>query len=308
MPRLDPCPTDPDTWKAMPQEPLTVVVPAYNEEAALPKFLPHLIECCERNGWKLIVVDDGSKDRTAEILAGFAHVERLRVLQHKVNRGYGGAIKAGIRAVDTDYVVTLDADGQHYVEDLELLFRELSDKDADMVVGSRKGSASGWYRGLGKNLIRFVANILLELHIFDINSGMKIYDAAMARRYLNLCPDSMAFSDVITLVFISQRHRVCERPIRIRERVAGTSTITTRTAFETLMEILNIVVLFNPLRIFLPISLVSLVLGFAWGIPIVLRGNGVSVGAMLAIVTGVVFFLLGLLAEQISLIRRDDRT
>ncbi len=293
----------------MPHEPLTVVVPAYNEEAALPTFLPPLLDCCERNDWKLIVVNDGSEDRTAEILGGFEHVERLRVLHHKVNRGYGGAIKSGIRAVDTAHVVTIDADGQHYVEDLESLFRELEEQDADMVVGSRKGiPASSWYRGLGKNLIRFVAHFLLELHIFDINSGMKVYDAALAQRYLKLCPDSMAFSDVITLVFVSQRHRVCERPIRIRERLAGKSTISTRTALETLMEILNIVVLFNPLRIFLPVSLVSLVLGFAWGIPIVLRGNGVSVGAMLAIVTGVVFFLLGLLAEQISLIRRDDRS
>ncbi len=293
----------------MPQEPLTVVVPAYNEEAALPTFLPGLIDCCERNNWKLIVVNDGSEDRTAEILDDFKHVERLRVLHHKVNRGYGGAIKSGIRAVDTTYVVTIDADGQHYVEDLESLYRELRERDADMVVGSRKGlAASSRYRGLGKNLIRLVAKLLLDLHIFDINSGMKIYDAALAQRYLTLCPDSMAFSDVITLVFVSQRHRVCERPIRIRKRLAGTSTISTRTALETLMEILNIVVLFNPLRIFLPVSLVSLVLGFAWGIPIVLRGNGVSVGAMLAIVTGVVFFLLGLLAEQISLIRRDNRS
>ena len=293
----------------MPQKTLTVVVPAYNEEAALPTVLPRLIDCCEKNDWKLIVVNDGSEDRTAEILGDFAHVGRLRVLHHKVNRGYGGAIKSGIRAVDTAYVVTIDADGQHYVEDLESLFRELQEQDADMVVGSRKGlAASSWYRGLGKNLIRFVAHFLLELHIFDINSGMKIYDAALAQRYLKLCPDSMAFSDVITLVFVSRRHRVSERPIRIRERVAGQSTISTRTALETLMEILNIVVLFNPLRIFLPISLVSVVLGFAWGIPIVWRGNGVSVGAMLAIVTGVVFFLLGLLAEQISLIRRDDRS
>ena len=293
----------------MSRKSLTVVVPAYNEEAALPTFLPRLIDCCERNGWKLIVVDDGSADRTAEILGGFEQVELLRVVQHKVNRGYGGAIKSGIRAVDTAYVVTVDADGQHYVEDLESLYRELEKQDADMVVGSRKGlAASSRYRGLGKKLIRLVAHFLLELHIFDINSVMKIYDTALAQRYLNLCPDSMAFSDVITLVFVSQRHRVAERPIRIRERLAGQSTISTLTALETLMEILNIVVLFNPLRVFLPISLVSLVLGFLWGIPIVLRGNGVSVGAMLAIVTGVVFFLLGLLAEQISLIRRDDRS
>ena len=131
-----------------------------------------MLDCCERNDWKLIGVNDGSQDRTAKILEDFEHVERLRVLHHKVNRGYGGAIKSGIRAVETAYVVTIDADGQHHVEDLESLFRELEQQDADMVVGSRKGlAASSWYR-VGKNLIRFVANLLLDLHIFDINSGM----------------------------------------------------------------------------------------------------------------------------------------
>jgi hypothetical protein len=203
-------------------------------------------------------------------------------------------------------VITIDADGQHCLEDVELLLEELLTRDADMVIGRREGvSPSGRYRELGKGLIRLTANLLLKLHVHDINSGMKICDTRLAQRYLHLCPDSMAFSDVITLVFVSQRHLVFELPIRVRARIAGTSTITTRTALETLMEILNIVILFNPHRIFLPVSLVSIALGVAWGIPIVMRGDGVSVGAMLAIVTGVVFFFLGLLAEQISLIRRS---
>ena len=146
---------------------------------------------------------------------------------------------------------------------------------------------------------------MLDVKIHDLNSGMKVYDAKLAQKYLRLCPDSMAFSEVIALVFISRRHLIDERPIRIRERIAGVSTINTRTAFETMIEIINLVILFNPMRIFLPISIASLVLGLAWGVPIVLRGDGVSVGAMLAIVTGVLFFLLALLAEQISLIRRD---
>ena len=159
---------------------------------------------------------------------------------------------------------------------------------------------------MGKSLIRRLASILIDqLNVYDINSGLKIYDAALAKRYLNLCPDSMAFSDVITLVFISQRQRVIERPIRVRPRVAGRSTITTRTAVETVREIVNIVVLFNPMRIFLPVSVASIALGIAWGLPIVLDNRGVSVGAMLAIVTGIIFFFLGLLAEQISLIRRS---
>jgi glycosyltransferase involved in cell wall biosynthesis len=289
----------------MPGPGLTVVVPAYNEEAALPQFLPRLLDCCERNDWQLVVVDDGSTDGTAAVLARSGH-PRLRVVRHKVNRGYGGALKSGIRTVQTPYVVTVDADGQHDTQDIEALFAELRALDADMVVGSRKGqSASGWYRDLGKSLIRTVAHLLMDLNVYDINSGLKAYDAELAKRYLHLCPDSMAFSDVITMVFVSQRHRVRERPIHVRPRVAGTSTITTATALETVKELLNIVVLFNPMRIFLPISLASFVLGVGWGLPIVWHGHGVSVGAMLAIVTGVVFFLLGLLAEQISLIRRS---
>jgi len=294
-------------YRVMPPQTLTVVVPAYNEESSLPRFLPELIDACERNDWKLIVVDDGSTDGTASILADFSDHRRVRVIRHKLNRGYGGALKTGIRAVDTGYLLTVDADGQHQVEDLEALFRELCDTDADMVVGSRKGvSASGWYRDMGKSLIRCLARFLVDhVDVYDINSGLKVYDAALAQSYLHLCPDSMAYSDVITLVFISQRHRVSEMGIHVRPRIGGQSTITTRTAVETVREIVNIVVLFNPMRIFLPVSLASLVLGCAWGLPIVFRGNGVSVGAMLAIVTGIIFFFLGLLAEQVSLIRRS---
>jgi glycosyltransferase involved in cell wall biosynthesis len=288
---------------------LTIVVPAYNEAASLSSFLPALLDRVERTGWKLIFVNDGSADDTGALLDDALDRPGCRVIHHKVNRGYGGAIKTGIAAADTDYVVTIDADGQHYLDDVEMLLKEVVARDADMIVGSRKGQpSSSRYRHFGKWLLRNIAKLLIPLDIHDINSGMKIYDTTLAQRYLGLCPDSMAFSDVITMVFVSQRHRVLELPIRVKQRIAGASTITTRTALETLIEILNIVVLFNPLKIFLPISLLSIVLGFAWGIPIVLDKRGVSVGAMLAIVTGVIFFFLGLLAEQIAMIRRDKRS
>ena len=290
----------------MPEPTLTVVMPAYNEDAALSSFLPEIISFCEQREYKLIVIDDGSSDGTRAILDQFANLPSMTVIRHKLNRGYGGALKTGIAAANTDYVVTIDADGQHLLEDVEVLFAELRSADADMMVGSRKGlNASGLYRSIGKRLIRFVANLLLDVPVYDINSGLKIFNTKLAQRYLGLCPNTMAFSEVITLVFVSGRHLVVEHPIRIRERIAGRSTITTATAFQTMMEILNIVVLFNPIRIFLPVSLISLLLGVLWGLPIVLRGGGVSVGAMLAIVTGIIFFFLGLLAEQISMIRRD---
>ena len=115
----------------------------------------------------------------------------------------------------------------------------------------------------------------------------------------------MAFSDVITLVFIHEHHLVLEHPITVQQRQGGTSTINTLTAFETVMAILSIITLFNPMRIFLPLSLTSLTAGLVWGVPIVLRGRGVSVGAMLAFTTGVLFFALGLIAEQLATIRKS---
>jgi glycosyltransferase involved in cell wall biosynthesis len=290
----------------MPEKDLTVIIPAYNEEESLSDFLPRVIDYCTQRNWEVVIVDDGSSDGTQAIAEKFEQPGRVRVIHHKINRGYGGAIKTGIKAVDTRYLVTIDADGQHYLDDIEFLFTELQACDADMIVGSREGlKSASIYRDIGKRLIRFVANLLLDVKIHDLNSGMKLYDTKLAQKYLRLCPDSMAFSEVIALVFISRRHLIEERPIRIRKRIAGVSTINTRTAFETMIEIINLVILFNPMRIFLPISITSLVLGFAWGVPIVLRGDGVSVGAMLAIVNGVLFFFLALLAEQISLIRRD---
>ena len=116
----------------------------------------------------------------------------------------------------------------------------------------------------------------------------------------------MAFSDVITLVFIRRKHLVLNFPIQVGERAQGKSTINTYTAIDTLYELLNIIMLFNPMRIFLSVSVMCLAFGVLWGIPILMRGRGVSVGAMLVIVTGLIFFFLGLVAEQLAQIRLNS--
>ena len=284
---------------------LTIVIPAYNEAEALQLMLNDLLSFAKQRNWKIIIVNDGSKDSTKEVLKNFESDSTLKVLHHKLNKGYGGAIKSGIKSATTKYCVTIDADGQHNLEDVEKIFRAMIESDADLIVGSRKGnSTSGMYKEFGKSIIRRVAKILMPLKIYDINSGMKMYDTRLAQKYIQICPDSMAFSDVITLTFIYQRNLVLEIPIRINNRLAGKSTIRVRTAFETIMEIINIVVLFNPMRIFLPLSLFSIVLSFAWGIPLLLKGYGVSVGALLGFITGLIFLFLGLIAEQLGNIRR----
>lgn len=283
---------------------LTLVVPAFNEGASLARVLDELLAMCEQRNWMLVVVNDGSADNTPDVVRSFAHHPRFSTRAHKLNHGYGGALKTGILAATTPYVATIDADGQHCPEDVAAMLELAVRAEADLVVGDRGALPSGWYRETGKALIRFFANRLMTVPVRDLNSGLKLYDRALVQRYLPLCPDQMAFSDIITLVFISQRHRVLEHPIRVAPRLEGTSTIGVGTAVDTVREILNMVVLFNPTRIFWPLALVWLIAGVAWGLPIVVRGSGVSVGAMLALTMGALLFFLGLVAEQISLIRR----
>jgi hypothetical protein len=115
----------------------------------------------------------------------------------------------------------------------------------------------------------------------------------------------MAFSDIIALIFINQKNLVKEIPITIQARKEGKSTISLITAFNTVEEILNIALLFNPSRIFYPISIVCVIFGILWGIPFLIMGRGVSTGAMLAIITGLLFFAIGLIAQQLSAIRKD---
>ena len=166
-------------------------------------------------------------------------------------------------------------------------------------------ASSGAYRTFGKFLIRSFTKILVPLPITDLNSGFKFYRTDLAKRYMTVCPDSMAFSDVITLVFLSEHNLVLEYPIQVSPRKTGQSMINTFTAFETVIQVLNIALMFNPLKLFLPISALCILAGFGWGIPFVLLGRGVSVGAMLAIVSGLLFFVLGLIASQLSAIRME---
>lgn len=286
---------------------LTVIIPAFNELENLTIILPALISHCRENDWHIILVNDGSRDETKEFLKSFDNEPLLRILHHKLNKGYGAAIKTGIKACETEYLITFDADGQHYLDDIERLAICLIKCDADMVVGSRKGLKSASItRGFGKSIIRLLARIMMTVPIHDINSGMKIYRSDLAKKYLYLTTDSMSFSDVITLIFINNRHLVVEEPINIRERTTGRSTIGFQTAFQTIMEIINIVILFNPMKIFLPLSIISVIITMSWGIPLALQGRGVSMGTLLGVMATLLFFLLGLITEQLSLIRRNQ--
>ena len=193
---------------------------------------------------------------------------------------------------------------QHRLEDVLKCYDHIRKTNADMVVGARQNNESGSYRTLGKWVIRTFAASLLELPVKDLNSGMKCYRMSETLDYLDLCPDTMAYSDCILLLMVNDRKLVTETPIEIAPRTAGKSTIGTKTAIITLAEILNLAVLLRPQTTFCRLALIFLVLGIVQGAFTFIRSYLVTSTAVMLIVMGLLCFMLGLLCEQLSQIRR----
>ena len=287
-------------------EQLTIVLPCYNEQENIPQFFPHLLTFAEENHFKVIAVNDGSKDETLKLLRQFEEkFSCLQVLSHKINRGYGGAIKTGLFAVSTSFAITIDADGQHRLQDVLSCFECIKKYDADLVVGARQNNQSGMYRTLGKRMIHAFASSLLKLPVQDLNSGMKCYRMRETIDYLELCPDTMAFSDVILLLMVNNRQLVIETPIQVEARTAGESTIGTSTALVTVAEILNLAVLLRPMTTFFRLGGIFLLVGICWSTFTYCKSEIISSAAVMLMIFGFFCFALGLLGEQLCCIRKN---
>ena len=284
---------------------LSIVVPCYNEAENIPVVFPPLLAFAKERNWRVIAVDDGSRDETRALLLKMKeNAPHLEVVCHKLNRGYGAASKTGLRAVETEYAISIDADGQHRLEDVEKCYRRIVETDADLVVGERVNNKSGGYRSLGKWVIRTFASMLLSLPVRDLNSGMKCYRMSDALSYLDLCPDTMAFSDVILLLMVNDRKLVSRVDIEVEPRLGGKSTIGTRTALVTLAEILNLAILLRPMTTFCRLAMTFVLLGLAWGLFIYYKSRRVTSASVMLIMLGAVSFILGLLGEQLAQLRK----
>jgi hypothetical protein len=156
----------------------------------------------------------------------------------------------------------------------------------------------------GKWLLSVMANYLSRQHIPDLNSGFRLMRREVVLKYMHLCPPGFSFSTTITMAFFNRGYEVAYVPIEVTKRV-GKSTVSVKTGLDTIILILRIATLFDPLRIFIPISVVTALVGVLWGIPYTLLGNGISIGSMLAIVTAMLMFSLGLICDQISQLRLE---
>lgn len=282
---------------------LTLVIPAYNEEGGIGAALEALLPVCESRGWQVIVVNDGSTDQTAEKVQSFLSSPCLTLLNHRLNRGYGAALKTGVRHARTEFVATMDSDGQHRIEDLVMLAEQMH--NYDLLIGKRANAFhSPLWRMPGKWLLQQMSVFLMRRPIPDLNSGMRFFRREVLLKYLHLFPDGFSFSTTSTLIFMNRGYAVDFMPIKVNRRV-GKSTVKLSTGFDTLLLILRLATLLDPLRLFLPISLFLIIVGLAWTIPFLIMQEGYSIGALLLMMNGVLIFVMALLSDQIAALRKE---
>ena len=279
----------------------TIVIPAYNEERSIGSIINEIWAICPDRIDSIIVVDDGSTDKTAEIASAAGAI----IIKHRINMGYGASLKTGIKYAKSQFIIILDADGQHDPADLPK-FLQLADEN-DLVIGVRSGLFhSPLWRTPGKWFINWLANYLSKTKIPDLTCGFRLIKKEVIIKYLHLCPNGFSFSTTSTLVLINRGYNVTFIPINARKRhKESQSSVTVKTGFDTILLVLRLIMLFNPLRIFLPVSFLCLIGGIVLGLDYYIHGSGVVGTALILIMTGILLFFFGLLADQITELRKE---
>jgi glycosyltransferase involved in cell wall biosynthesis len=286
---------------------LTIVIPCYNEQENIPVVIPEVQAFCRENNYRCIIVNDGSSDNSLKELEKFKG-DVISVYSHSRNRGYGAAIKTGIRKANSNYIVTIDADGQHTLADIHTMLKRMVDENADICVGNRNKQGSTRIRNVAKSLIISFSKMFLKIKVDDLNSGMKMYRGSVVKYLVKWAPNGMPFSDVIALLFHQFRYKMIEEPITIKPRALGKSTINYKTAIETISEILYLIIHFMPFRFFGFIGLSFFAFGVIWGLPFVLNNLGITAGTALCILTGLIFMGFGILLDIMVRFRFENFT
>jgi glycosyltransferase involved in cell wall biosynthesis len=279
---------------------VSIVIPAFNERASIAEVVGILRAAA---AWhEIIVVDDGSSDGTGEAAAAAG----ATVVRHAYNIGNGAAVKNGIRRATGEYVLIVDADGQHPPEDALRLVAKLG--EYDLVVGARSTETQATQaRRAGNGALNRLASYLTGRQIPDLTSGFRGARASGLREFLHLLPNGFSTPTTTTLAFIKGGYSVAFEPIHARQRTGQSKIRLARDGAKFLMIIFKIVTLFSPFRIFLPISASAFLVGAAYGIWNVVAHARIPNGSVLLILFSVVVFLVGLVSEQISALRFEGR-
>lgn len=283
---------------------ITVIIPAYNEEKGIGEVIDKIKDAMEnvRAGYEIIVIDDGSTDATAAIVKE----KGVKLIQHPYNKGYGAALKTGVKKAKGNIVLFIDADAQQNADDIPRLLGPM--EGYDMVVGRRtKGSKIPLLRRVGKSILGALANYLAGQKIPDLNSGFRAIKKEIVMKYMGILPDTFSFTTTITLATIKEGYNLKYIPIETGERVGSSKIKLFRDGSRFIMLILRTIVLFDPMKVFLPTSIILFLMGFSYlSYELVLHLN-VPDASVLLITSSILIFLFGILSDQVSVLIRGRK-
>jgi glycosyltransferase involved in cell wall biosynthesis len=281
-------------------ETVSVVIPAMNEAGAIASVVRGLTDAATWH--EIIVVDDGSADGTGDQ----ASAAGARVIRHPYNKGNGAAVKTGIRAATGEYLLIIDADGQHQPADAVRLVSKLG--EYDLVVGARSSATQATLaRRIGNAALNGLASYLTEHAIPDLTSGFRAARLVCLREFITLLPNGFSTPTTTTLCFLRAGYNVAFEPIEARTRVGTSKIRLSRDGPKFLLIMLRVMTIFSPLRVFLPIAGISFALGVSYAVWTVATRSDVTDSSVLLIVLAVLIVLVGLVSEQVSALRSDGR-
>ncbi len=280
---------------------ISVILPVFNEAKNLGRVLDRL-DSLKLADVEVIVVDDGSTDETGEV----AKNKGARVVRHPYNIGNGAAVKSGIRAAKGKWLVFMDGDGQHRPEDLPGLLAE--SQDYHMVVGARgKGSKLRFHRYAANLLYNAFAAYVTKFKVKDLTSGFRVLRRRDAMRFIDLLPNTFSYPSTMTLAFLRSGLTVKYVPIQSLYRSGQSKISLISDGIRFLLIIAKIATLFSPFRVFVPVSVFFFICGIANYAYTFMTQSRFTNMSVLLLTAAVIIFMLGLVSEQIALLRMEQR-
>jgi glycosyltransferase involved in cell wall biosynthesis len=274
---------------------LSIIVPAYNEAESIVEVIDRVKKAWCDCGlpYEIIVVDDGSTDKTFELAVS----QDVRVLQHTSNRGYGAALKTGINESKYDWILITDADGTYPLEQTPSFLEFIP--EYDMVVGARIGKNTHipFMRRPAKWFLRLLASFIAGAKIPDLNSGLRIFRKDLCLEFSYLYPNGFSYTSTISMAFLTHGYNVKYIPIDYYKR-KGQSSIRAYDFVDFNRLLVKLTLFFKPIKLFSSISAILFLLAlFVLFFSKYYLGQVMDITTIVIMLSSLQIFLFGLLAE-----------
>ena len=282
---------------------ISAVLPIYNEEKVvreiikrLDKIFKELIKNKKVEDYEIIAIDDGSTDDTREILKKIK-IEKLKIITHRQNIGYGGAIKTGIKNSKFDWIFIVDCDNTYPIEEIPNLIKYC--EEYDMVIGARtkKGAKIPFLRKFPKWLLNKYASFLSGYKIPDLNSGMRFFKKELSLKYWKLYPNKFSFTSVLTMAAILDGYNIIFIPIDYYKREGKSSINPIKDTIRFFSLVSRMTFYFNPLKPFFLLGIMTFSLGFMKSIIDFINVNHIGNFALFMFIFSAQLFFFGIVLD-----------